>query len=102
MVQIRDMETHKPLPGVIVGDIGPKAGYNTKDNGFLAFNHVRIPNSHLLQRYLTVDPTGYVRTQGNPKIHYASMMLVRKIINYGYVRGAAQSMTITIRYSIVR
>ena len=26
VVQIRDMETHKPLPGITVGDIGPKFG----------------------------------------------------------------------------
>ena len=26
IVQIRDMETHQPLPGITVGDIGPKFG----------------------------------------------------------------------------
>lgn len=26
VVQIRDLATHKPLPGVTVGDIGPKMG----------------------------------------------------------------------------
>ena len=41
MVPIRDMETHKAFPGVDVGDIGPKLGYSTKDNGYLAFNNVR-------------------------------------------------------------
>lgn len=43
MVPIRHSETHRPLPGVTVGDIGPKWGYHSKDNGYLAFNHVRIP-----------------------------------------------------------
>jgi acyl-CoA oxidase len=38
MVPIRDPETHRPLPGVTVGDIGPKMGYGSKDNGFLGFN----------------------------------------------------------------
>lgn len=38
MVPIRDMETHRPLPGITVGDIGPKLGYHKKDNGYLAFN----------------------------------------------------------------
>ena len=27
MVPIRDLETHRPLPGIEVGDIGPKFGF---------------------------------------------------------------------------
>eukprot|EP00798_Chlamydomonas_sp_ICE-L_P022131 gene22131-29193_t len=30
------------LPGVTLGDIGPKYGFNGVDNGFLSFDHVRI------------------------------------------------------------
>ena len=48
MVPIRDMETHRPLPGVTVGDIGPKLGYSKKDNGYLAFNNVRVPRANML------------------------------------------------------
>ena len=38
IVPIRDMETHIPLKGVQVGDIGTKFGYSSKDNGWLMFN----------------------------------------------------------------
>ena len=38
IVQIRDRETHEPLPGIEVGDIGTKLGYNSIDNGYLYFN----------------------------------------------------------------
>lgn len=33
-VQLRSMSDHKPLPGVTLGDIGPKLGFNSSDNGF--------------------------------------------------------------------
>ncbi|KAF5571374.1 acyl oxidase [Fusarium phyllophilum] len=63
VVPIRDMKTHEPLPDIHVGDIGPKFGYNTMDNGFLLFNNVKIPHVNMLNRFSGVDPeTGkYIR-----------------------------------------
>lgn len=43
LVQIRDRETHKHMPGVKTGDMGPKFGYHGKDNGWMTLNKVRIP-----------------------------------------------------------
>lgn len=37
IVQIRDLETHEPMPGIEVGDIGTKIGYNNIDNGYIKF-----------------------------------------------------------------
>jgi len=51
VVPIRDLATHLPLPGIKVGDIGPKFGYNGVDNGFLSFNHVRVPRENMLMRF---------------------------------------------------
>jgi len=45
--QIRDKD-HKPLPGIEVGDIGNKFGFNMKDNGFLGFKNFRIPRENML------------------------------------------------------
>lgn len=58
MVPIRDFNTHKPLPGVEVGDIGPKMGYSTKDNGYLRFSNVRVPRFNMLARYIVVEKGG--------------------------------------------
>lgn len=33
-VQLRSMTDHTPLEGVVIGDIGPKLGFNSTDNGF--------------------------------------------------------------------
>ncbi|KAJ1951746.1 hypothetical protein GGI12_006410, partial [Dipsacomyces acuminosporus] len=41
VVPIRSTADHRPLPGVTVGDLGPKFGFNTMDNGFLLLDHVR-------------------------------------------------------------
>ncbi|GMF49276.1 unnamed protein product [Phytophthora fragariaefolia] len=34
MVQLRDLETHDAMPGVTLGDVGPKIGFNNVDNGY--------------------------------------------------------------------
>jgi acyl-CoA oxidase len=59
-VPIRDMETHRPLPGIEVGDIGPKFGFVDKDNGYCIFKNVRIPRRNMLMRYVAVDKDGNV------------------------------------------
>ena len=41
-------------PGVDVGDIGPKFGYSSVDNGFLYLDNVRIPRENMLMRYSQV------------------------------------------------
>lgn len=50
MVQIRDEETHVPLPGIKVGEIGAKLGFNTVNNGFLGFEEHRIPRNRMLMK----------------------------------------------------
>jgi acyl-CoA oxidase len=60
MVPIRDMETHVLLPGVLAGDIGPKIGYTTKDNGFLRMKNVRIPRENMLQKFTSVQADGTI------------------------------------------
>jgi len=48
IVQIRDSDTHKHLPGIKTGDMGPKFGYASKDNGWMTFDNVRVPRNSLL------------------------------------------------------
>lgn len=52
-MQLRSLDDHSPLPGITVGDIGMKFGngaYNSMDNGFLMFDHFRIPRDQMLMR----------------------------------------------------
>lgn len=46
------------LPGVQSEDDGVKGGLNGIDNGRLAFDHVRVPRTNLLNRYGDVAPDG--------------------------------------------
>jgi acyl-CoA oxidase len=89
------------MPGVVCGDIGPKLGYSSKDNGFLAFDNVRVGTDALLSRYIKIKG-GKVELRGNPKVGYASMMIMRKILCETYTRMGGVSLTIAIRYSIIR
>ena len=67
---IRSLENHKPFKGIKVGDIGQKLGYNFVDNGFLSFDHYRIPRENILSRFISVDKDGSLKMNGNPKIIY--------------------------------
>jgi len=60
LVQLRDLETYKHLKGIKTGDLGPKFGYPTKDNGWAKFDHVRIPRTNLLMGFIDVSKEGVV------------------------------------------
>jgi acyl-CoA oxidase len=104
VVPLRDPDTHLPLPGVTVGDIGPKFGYNGVDNGFLRFDHVRVPRDHMLMRYASVDEQGQYKPPpaANAKAAYATMVYVRADIVRNAGGVMARAATISTRYAAVR
>lgn len=65
------------VKGVKVGDIGAKLGYNSKDNGWLMFDEVRIPRANMFCRFAYVDSLGKFETRGNPKVLYQTMVEIR-------------------------
>lgn len=106
IVQVRDLEDHIPLPGIIVGDIGTKygnGGNNTVDNGFLRFNSVCIPRKNMLMRISTVTKEGeYKRSKVPPQILYGAMVTAREIIISEAAINLSRAVTIAVRYSAVR
>lgn len=118
-IQIRSLEDHTPLPGITVGDIGPKFGYNATDNGFIMFDHYRVPHVSFLAKFSQVEPgTGNYMTPPNAKLSYGTMVMVRASIVMGkllyiYKRrwlikllgsrfAIARGATVAIRYSTIR
>jgi len=84
IVQIRNLENHQPLEGITVGDIGPKFGFNTVDNGFILFDNVHVPHIALLARYSSINKiTGEYVTPPNSKLAYGTMVFVRANIVLG-------------------
>ncbi|PSK34469.1 Peroxisomal acyl-coenzyme A oxidase 1 [Elsinoe australis] len=103
VVQIRDMKTHLPLENIHIGDIGPKFGYNTMDNGFLLFNKVKVPHISMLARYSRVDPntSKYIRP-ATPSLVYGTLTWVRSTIVMQAGGVLARGVTIATRYAAVR
>ena len=103
VVQIRDLKTHEPLENVHVGDIGPKFGYNTMDNGFLLLNNVKIPHVNMLAKFSSVDPktNKYVRP-ASASLVYGTLTWVRSTIVLQSGGVLARGVTIAVRYAAVR
>ncbi|XP_049295113.1 peroxisomal acyl-coenzyme A oxidase 3-like isoform X2 [Anopheles funestus] len=108
LVPIRDRYTLQPFPGLLVGDLGEKAGLNGVDNGFVSFQHYRIPRDHLLARFGDVNEvTGkFESTIDSAAERFALLMgpLVLGRLNICIVSQTllAKALTIGIRYSAVR
>lgn len=103
VAQIRDLKTHQPLPNIHVGDIGPKFGYNTMDNGFLLFKNVKIPHENMLARFSRIEPSTnkYVRPS-NPSLIYGTLTYIRSSIVLQSGSVLARGVTIASRYCAVR
>ncbi|GAB9477155.1 Acyl-coenzyme a oxidase, partial [Globisporangium polare] len=102
IVPLRSLATHEPLAGVELGDIGPKVGFNSVDNGYAVFHKVRIPRENMLMKYAQVLSNGSFVKPKSDKLVYLTMVQVRAylILKFGYIIGSAA--TITTRFSAAR
>jgi acyl-CoA oxidase len=103
IVQIRHTDTHQPFDGIAVGDIGPKYGYASMDNGYMLFDHYRVPKSAMLSRYAEVSKkTGELTRHGHPAVVYGSLTFVRGQIIMHARLVLARAVTVAVRYCAVR
>ena len=103
VVPIRDVRTHATLPNTHIGDIGPKFGYNTMDNGFLLFNQLKIPHGNMLSRFSCINPqTNAYERRGSPASTFATMTHFRSVIVQRAGAALARGVTIATRYCAVR
>ena len=57
VVPIRDIKG-EILPGIHLGDCGPKMGMNGIDNGGVLFRKVKVPYDSLLDKFSWIDENG--------------------------------------------
>lgn len=105
IMQVRD-EHHKALPGIEMGDVGPKLGDAANDTGYMILQNVRIPRTDMLRKNSWVEPDGtYVVSENkkkNAKIAYSTMMFTRGFMVRIAAGRLAIAATIAARYSCIR
>ncbi|KAM7341954.1 acyl-coenzyme A oxidase 1-like [Cochliomyia hominivorax] len=102
VLQVRDEETHMPLPGIHIGEIGKKIGINGINNGFLGLKNVRVPRMNMLMKNQQVLPDGTFIESPVSTLSYFPMIYVRCMVAFSSSFAYAQAATIATRYSVVR
>ncbi|KAF6098419.1 acyl-CoA oxidase 2 [Phyllostomus discolor] len=89
IVPIRSLQDHTPLPGITVGDIGPKMNFEHADNGFLRLDHVL--------------PDGTYVKLGTAQSNYLTMVVSRvELLLSEIIPLLKKACVIAIRYSVIR
>lgn len=102
VVPLRDCNTYKCLPGITLGEIGPRFGVQSNDNGFARFDNFRIPRRNMLMRHSQVLEDGTYVKPAHSKLSYGAMVRVRVGIARDACVQLQQAVTIATRYSAVR
>ncbi|MGO1623056.1 acyl-CoA dehydrogenase family protein [Flaviflexus sp.] len=100
-------EDGKVLPGVSVEDDGEKGGLNGIDNGRLAFDHVRVPRTNLLNRYGDVAADGtYSSDIASPGRRFFTMLTTlvqgRVSLSGAAINAAELALGIAVTYATQR
>lgn len=107
IVPLRCKKTHQVLPGVTIGDCGPKNGLNYIDNGFIILDNVRIPNYHLLGKLGSIDENGVYNTMIENKdmrfgFHMSPLSGGRGVISLIANAIPLKALTSALRYAYQR
>lgn len=90
------------MPGIVIGDIGPKLGMKSVNNGYLGFKNVRIPRRNMLMKNNKVLKDGTYVKAPSSVLTYGTMMFVRVVIIRDVANYLSKAATIATRYSAVR
>ena len=101
---IRDAKTHQVLPGITIGDCGPKKGINYVDNGYLILEDVRIPQDYLLGKYGSINAKGQYESpikSWNTRfgLHMSALSSGRGFLSTTINALSLNALTIALRYA---
>jgi acyl-CoA oxidase len=102
LVQLRDLHTQMPLPGISIGDIGKKMGRDGVDNGFIMFTQVRIPRNHMLMKWAKVSSDGKYSKPPLPQLSYIPILNGRIEVTSQSGYDLQRAATIAVRYACIR
>ena len=106
LVPVRD-EDGSPMPGVTLGDHGLKGGLAGVDNGTIAFDQVRVPRQHLLDRYGRITDEGVYESEidGDNKRFFTmlgTLVRGRICVAAGAAVASRKALSIATRYALRR
>lgn len=103
---MRDKSNHTLVPGVMIGDCGPKEGLDGIDNGWLKFNNLKLPYDSLLDKFSKIENGKFVNKVENENKRFGMTMGVFSSGRVGIINSANMNsiiaLAISIRYSAIR
>merc|ERR1719414_597330 len=102
-MQFRDEEGNL-MPGVEVGEIGPKLVPRITNIGYARFTHVRVPRFNMFSRTQQITRGGdYIAAPPKlSKFKYIGMMTIRMGMVGGAYMDIAKAVTVAVRYLCIR
>ena len=103
LVPVRDA-SGAPMPGVTIGDCGPKMGLPDVDNGEFTFDQVRVPRANLLDHYGSITDVGHyhstIESDGKGFFTMLGTLVLGRVSVAGGAGAATRSaLTIAVRYA---
>ena len=106
VINIRDRLTHLALPRLVIGECGPKNGFDGMDTGFIKFDNFRVHRDALLDRFGKVDEAGNysspIKSSGKRFANSIACLTTGRIfISRSSSEIATISCIIAIRYAFI-